>query len=192
VAVFPFERYGKGIAKGMVVTFKHLLRKWVTTQYPEQKLNVSRRIRGTDIIWVEKDCIACQACARACPVGCIDMQVSRGEDKKLKVDFISIDFSLCIFCGLCIEPCPPGNAIYMSYNYERTTYLCSDIRAQFEGITPSDKRCKELIVANKDLEMAEGKRKSAYYRPDENENLPRQTLLLEQLQYLDDLRKRWA
>jgi NAD(P)H-quinone oxidoreductase subunit I len=192
VAVFPFEHYGKGIAKGMAVTFKHFARKWITTQYPEQKLNMSRRIRGTDIIWVRETCIACQACARACPVGCIDMQVSRGEDKKLKVDFISIDFSLCIFCGLCIEPCPPGNAIYMSHSYERTTYRCTDISAGHEGLTPSDKRCKELLVANEDLEMAEGKRQSAYGRPDEHEKLPRQTLLLEQQQYLDDMRKKWG
>ncbi|MBG7617256.1 MAG: 4Fe-4S binding protein, partial [Chloroflexi bacterium] len=78
----------------MAVTFKHLFRKWITTQYPEQKITVSRRLRGTDIIWEKESCIACSLCVSACPIGCIIMDTSRGDDKKLKVDYISIDFGL--------------------------------------------------------------------------------------------------
>ena len=42
-----FERYGIGIAKGLSVTLSNLLRGPITTRYPEQKLDISRRARGT-------------------------------------------------------------------------------------------------------------------------------------------------
>ena len=189
-----FERYGTGIAKGMALTFKHLFRKWITVQYPEQKLVMSRRIRGTNIIWDKETCTGCKACDRACPVGCIEIEVSRGEDRKLKVDYIGIDMGLCIFCGLCVEACPTGNSLYMAYNYERTTYRCTDISCAYEGVelTPSDKRCGELLFANDDLLLSEGKQMSGYARPEVAKILPEQTLLVNQTQYLEDLKKRWA
>jgi NAD(P)H-quinone oxidoreductase subunit I len=188
--VLRFERYGKGIAKGLAVTFKHLFRKWITVQYPEQKLNMSKRIRGTDIVWDRESCIACSQCARACPIGCIDMLTSRGEDKKLKVDHISIDFGLCIFCGLCVEVCPTKKSLFMSYNYERTSYRCSNCQPR-EGFSASDKRCKELILSNDELLASKDRVRSAYYRPDIEPDLPKQTLLLEQTKYSEDFKKRW-
>jgi NAD(P)H-quinone oxidoreductase subunit I len=184
-----FERYGYGMAKGMAVTFKHLFRKWITTQYPEQKITVSRRLRGTDIIWEKESCIACSLCVSACPIGCIIMDTSRGDDKKLKVDYISIDFGLCIFCGLCVEACPTKKSLFMSYSYERTTYRCTncDIR---EGLTPSDKRCKELLLENDELLETKVRKPSGYARPDIAAILPEQELLLEKTSYLEDYRNR--
>ena len=185
-----FDRYGRGIIKGLRVTLKHLFRKWITTQYPEQKLAVSRRIRGNDIIWDRESCIACSQCARACPIGCIDMVTSRGEDKKLKVDHIAIDFGLCIFCGLCVEACPTKKSLFMSYTYERTTYRCTGSQPE-EGLSRSDSRCKELILANDELLASATRQPSGYYRPEIEEKLPKQTLLIEQSKYIEDIRKRW-
>jgi len=71
-----FERYGVGIAKGMTVTFKNLLRKPVTTQYPEEKLVVSRRSRGTELIWDEERCSGCITCVKSCPQGTIKIRTS--------------------------------------------------------------------------------------------------------------------
>lgn len=78
-----FERYGNGIAKGMALTFKHLLRKPVTTQYPEERLTVSRRIRGNVLAWSQEKCIGCFTCARNCPHGCIDIVTSEKGEKGL-------------------------------------------------------------------------------------------------------------
>lgn len=46
-----------------------------------------------------KDCVACGACAAACPRKAIS--VSRGC-------FASVDVSLCVGCGLCAAACPAG------------------------------------------------------------------------------------
>lgn len=68
-----FERYGIGIAKGMALTFKHLFRRPITTQYPEERLTVSRRIRGNELAWDKEKCTGCFTCVRSCPHGCIDV-----------------------------------------------------------------------------------------------------------------------
>ena len=72
-----FERYGIGIAKGMAVTFRHLFRKPVTTQYPEERLTVSRRTRGNELIWDKERCSGCTTCAQSCPQGVIEIVTSR-------------------------------------------------------------------------------------------------------------------
>ena len=71
-----FEHYGNGIAKGMALTLKHLFRKPITTQYPEERLTVSRRIRGNELAWSKEKCIGCFTCARSCPHGCIEIITS--------------------------------------------------------------------------------------------------------------------
>ena len=70
------EHYGNGIAKGMALTFKHLFRKPITTQYPEERLNISRRERGTILAWSADKCVGCHTCADSCPTGCIDIKTS--------------------------------------------------------------------------------------------------------------------
>ncbi len=69
-----FERYGTGMAKGMSVTISHLFRKPITTQYPEERLTVSRRIRGNELIWDEERCCGCYTCAKSCPQGVIHIR----------------------------------------------------------------------------------------------------------------------
>ncbi len=77
------EMYGNGIAKGMALTFKHLFRKPITTQYPDERLTVSRRIRGNILAWSQEKCIGCHTCADSCPHGCIDIITSDKGKKGL-------------------------------------------------------------------------------------------------------------
>jgi NAD(P)H-quinone oxidoreductase subunit I len=153
--------YGQGIAKGMALTLKHFFRRPITTQYPEQKLSVSRRIRGNQLVWEKEKCIACSACSRACPAGCLTIVTSRDENKKLKVDKLEQDIGICIACGLCVEACPQ-KTLFMSCNYEKSGYSR-----------------KKLVLSKEDLEPSEKEKPSGYFSPEKEKNLPKQTLLID-------------
>ena len=45
--------YGLGIAKGLMVTLKNLMRKPATVQYPEEALPQHPRFRGEEFVWYE-------------------------------------------------------------------------------------------------------------------------------------------
>ncbi len=155
------NNYGEGIARGMAVTMKNAIRRPITTQYPEQKLNVSRRTRGNQLVWNKDACIACSMCAKACPVSCIDMVTSRDENKKLKMDKMDVDTGLCISCGLCVEACPQ-KCLFMDSAYEKARYSRKDLK-----------------LTKEDILMTEKSKPSGYYSPENGAKLPKQTLLID-------------
>ena len=73
------------------------------------------RSRGS-IALVEQNCTVCMACARECPDWCIEIdshqetvpaRTERGRPRQRNVlDRFTIDFGLCMWCGICIEACP--------------------------------------------------------------------------------------
>jgi len=156
-----FEHYGIGVAKGMALTFKHLFRKPITTQYPEERLTVSRRTRGNELVWDKERCTGCATCAKSCPEGCIEIITSRGEENNYIVDKFEVDMGRCIFCGLCVEACP-FEALFMGYAYERARY-----------------RRQELVMDKEGLLLSGERQPSGYARPKIEADLPRQTLLLD-------------
>jgi len=159
-----FERYGKGIAKGLRVTIRHLLRHPVTAQYPEQRLNTSRRIRGNELIWDNIKCTGCATCAKSCPQGAIQIITSVNlEENKYRVDKIEVDTGYCIQCGLCVEACPYG-ALYMGYAYERAKY-----------------RREGVVQTNEQLLPSADRQRSGYMYPEIAAKLPKQTLLVERI-----------
>lgn len=160
-----FERYGRGIVKGMTVTLKHLFRHPTVSQYPEQRLHTSRRIRGQELIWDPQACTGCATCAKTCPQGAIYIVTSADMvDNKYEVERYEVDTGYCIQCGLCVEACP-YKALFMGYSYERAKY-----------------KRRELIQRKEELTAGEGdKRPSGYFYPDIAAELPRQTLLIEKI-----------
>ncbi len=159
-----FERYGKGIAKGLRVTIKHLLRHPITSQYPEQRLNPSRRVRGNELVWDNIKCTGCATCAKTCPQGVIHIVTSVNPvENKYKVEKFEVDTGYCISCGLCVEACP-YQALYIGYAFERAKYRRGDIVQADEQLLPSDERPR-----------------SGYMYPDIAAGLPRQTLLVERI-----------
>lgn len=158
-----FERYGKGIAKGMALTFKHLFRQPITTQYPEQRLTTSRRIRGNELVWDKGRCTGCATCAKSCPQGSIDIITSKNGDNTYVVDKFEVDTGRCIFCGLCVEACP-YEALFMGYAYERARY-----------------RRQEMVLTKEGLLLSDERQPSGYARPKIEATLPQQTLLLDRV-----------
>lgn len=62
---------------------------------------------------IAENCTSCMLCIRACPVWCLDLQAhteltpgsGRGKTVLLLDDF-TIDYRLCMMCGLCVDVCP--------------------------------------------------------------------------------------
>ena len=73
------------------------------------------RSRGA-IGLLEENCTVCMLCARECPDWCLYIDSHKeplpplGERGRPRVrhvlDRFAIDFSLCMYCGICIEVCP--------------------------------------------------------------------------------------
>jgi NADH-quinone oxidoreductase subunit I len=104
----------KTVADGLVVTMRYWLstydpdRRTFTEQfeYPELPVPVAGRYRGFHRFDLTT-CIACDQCAKACPVDCIYINKERVEGAKgFRVENFTIDYSKCMFCALCVEPCP--------------------------------------------------------------------------------------
>jgi len=153
------EGTGLGIAKGMALTLKHLFRKKITTQYPEHKLEVSRRARGQQFVWRADLCTGCATCAKSCPHGIIHIETSKNGGNKYIVDKIEFDIGRCMFCGLCVEVCP-YNALYMGRAYEQGTYS------------------RRLLWADRETLMDPSIQPSAYGHPELEAQMPKQTLLV--------------
>lgn len=132
----------KSIAIGMRITLRYMFSKTVTIQYPYEKLSFAPRYRGIHEFEADK-CIACDMCAKACPVDCIyiDKSSPRKIDKKTgKVDTsggellrFAIDYQKCMFCALCTEPCPT-ECIHMGKNHDLSSYSRHEMIVEFAEI----------------------------------------------------------
>lgn len=117
----PFWEGAIGLASGFATTFRHLFRKPITEQYPEEKRPLPARSRARIILTRDPDggerCVACYLCSAACPVSCISMQSAEGEGGRRYATWFRINFARCIYCGLCEEACPTS-AIQLTPDFE--------------------------------------------------------------------------
>jgi NADH-quinone oxidoreductase subunit I len=116
------QLYFPAIFEGMGFTFRHMFKKKVTVQYPEEKVVLGAEFRGRPVLVAEhgkERCVACGLCARACPPLAISMQAAEIEvdAKERYPSYFEIDMLRCIYCGLCEEVCPE-EAIVMSKEYD--------------------------------------------------------------------------
>lgn len=137
---FLERMYLVAIIKGLFITIKHLFRRKVTIQYPEQVREMSPVYRGQHMLKRDElgreNCTACGLCALSCPAEAITMKAEeRKPDEKLLyreekyASIYEINMLRCIFCGLCEEACPK-DAIYLTTSkvlvpssYEREDFI---------------------------------------------------------------------
>ncbi len=98
---------------GMSITLSHLFRRPCTVQYPDtpEPLRDCLPPRYRGFLEVDIDiCTGCLACEKACPITCIKIAVEKDPNNpKLRhMTQFDIDEAKCMFCGLCVEPCPTG------------------------------------------------------------------------------------
>ena len=98
------------LAKGMALTGRHLFRRKITVQFPEEKTPMSPRFRGLHALRRypngEERCIACKLCEAVCPALAITIESEQRSDGTRRTTRYDIDLTECIFCGFCEEACP--------------------------------------------------------------------------------------
>lgn len=127
------SKFLAGLAKGMATTARTMVTHAHTQQYPHVQPDLPDRSRGV-IALLEENCTSCMLCARECPDWCIYIDSHKettppgpegGRARQHNVlDRFAIDFSLCMYCGICIEVCP-FDALFWSPEFE---YADGDIR----------------------------------------------------------------
>jgi NADH-quinone oxidoreductase subunit I len=116
---------------GMKITLSHVLRGPVTSQYPRERIEMTKAYRNViRLIEIEEigshDCIDCQACVRVCPSDCIKVEGERPEGmRKRRATLFEVEFALCSECGLCLDVCPTDTLGY-SREYEQAGYKRDD------------------------------------------------------------------
>lgn len=125
------------IAVGMRITLRYMFSSTVTIQYPFEKIAFAPRYRGIHEFEAEK-CIACDQCAKACPVDCIYIEksaarkIDKATGKAVGGELLryAIDYQKCMFCALCTEPCPT-DCIHMGKLHDMSSYSRADMVVEF-------------------------------------------------------------
>ena len=136
---FPFP----GLFKGMWLTLKTMVKRAPVTMYPDVKEVPVPRARGVISLDVD-NCTVCMLCARECPDWCIYIEGHKEEQPASKpggkpraratLDRFDIDYSLCMYCGICVEVCP-FDALYWSPEYEYSEDNVSNLLHNKEKLT---------------------------------------------------------
>ena len=110
---------------GMRVTGRHLFKRKITVQYPEEKTPQSPRFRGLHALRRypngEERCIACKLCEAVCPALAITIESEQRDDGTRRTTRYDIDLFKCIYCGFCEEACPVDSIVetrLFEYHFE--------------------------------------------------------------------------
>ncbi len=104
--------------------------------YPDDRAPaLPPRTRGV-ITLVEENCTVCMLCARECPDWCLYIEshtetLPADEEHRRPrsvavLDRFAIDFSLCLYCGICVEVCP-FDALHWSPAYSYAAPTITDL-----------------------------------------------------------------
>jgi NADH-quinone oxidoreductase subunit I len=109
---------------GLRITIPYIFRRPYTLQYPEELPDIPPTERGLHNFEIDK-CIACDQCAKICPVDCIVIE-AEGKGKLARIQKFEIDYTKCLFCALCCEPCPT-ECIHMGPTFDLVGYTRDEV-----------------------------------------------------------------
>ncbi|MGE0470752.1 MAG: NADH-quinone oxidoreductase subunit I [Candidatus Nitrospira kreftii] len=158
----------------MKVTFRHMLHKPMTFQYPREQRAIPDTHRGALGLLRYDDgqerCVGCDLCEVACPSHCIKVISAEDTTRPLQrcASEFYIDITKCVFCGYCVEACPV-NALAMTKMYEYSTHdkrsLLFDKKRLYDiGERHLDDGKKYLYAHNQEKDV-EQSREYRYYFP---------------------------
>ena len=142
---------------GMRISLKYCFAKTVTLQYPDVAPALQPRYRGFHFFEIEK-CIACDLCAKACPVDCIYIEKT-GPRKLDKATGIAagglmtryaIDYAKCMFCALCVDPCPT-DCIHMGNLHDMSGFTRDDMIVEFTELAKEGWQTPRPLWMEKDV-----------------------------------------
>jgi hydrogenase-4 component H len=119
-----------------------------TTRYPFAPADISPGFRGKP----EHDprlCIACAACAVACPSNALTMLTDMDQGQITW----SIFYGRCIYCGRCEEVCPTG-AIRLGPEFELAVMNKADLYEQADYELAACSQCGEFFAPARELNYA--------------------------------------
>ncbi len=162
--------YLPAIRKGMALTFRHMLGKKFTMQYPEKKWPVPPGYRGLHKLTKDEQgrvkCVACYMCATACPAECITIEAAPApwpDREKVPARF-DIDMLRCIFCGYCVEACPE-EAIVMTEVHELAAGSRQELIYTKERLLANDARVTYTGKPDLDGKVTDETTKSGHIHP---------------------------
>lgn len=147
---------------GLKTTAKHLPRKAVTLQYPDERWDMPERSRGVVVLLSdpetgELNCNACLVCMKQCPVNAIYVeQIKDPETKKRYPGEFKIDNTICCFCGICEEVCN-FDAIKLTGKYEFAVFDKSSLIYDKQKLQELGRDVKYESKKKKKAEKAEAK-----------------------------------
>lgn len=121
-----------GIARGMVTTFKHLLKPSITYGYPGHKRELPPRSRMSFALLMGEDgepqCKSCLLCERSCPDNAITIEAEkRADGPGRELTKFTIDLGRCMYCGLCVEQCATAGLVHTA-DYETCSADMGDMQ----------------------------------------------------------------
>jgi len=145
------------LIKGLCLTGRHLFRRKITVQYPEEKTPQSPRFRGLHALRRypngEERCIACKLCEAVCPAVAITIESQQRADGTRRTTRYDIDLAKCIFCGFCEESCPVDSIVetrFFEYHGEQR----GDLLMTKEKLLAVGQDLEEQIAADRAADAA--------------------------------------
>ena len=119
-----------------------------TIAYPYGDAELMPSFRGKPVHYSQK-CIACAACAMACPANALSMETDLTNSKRIWQFFAG----RCIFCGRCEEVCP-ARAIRLSNQFELAVRNKQDLYERSVYRLAYCQQCGQAFAPEKEVEHA--------------------------------------